>query len=103
MAKELTVNGRIPEVSSRMENEDKEQLQELAESGETETPETSERVDSIEVVDEGKTRENERRITEQTIAEFITEDNVQQIIDGIIERTNLSDLETGKIYYSITA
>ena len=115
--KERTVNGRIPEVSSGMENEDNTQ-QEPAELGKMETSETSEtpeitetttetpemtetpeRVDSMVVGDEGKTRQ--RRITltgQDSIAEFITEDNVQQIIDGIIEETNLSDLETGKIY-----
>ena len=70
-----------------LENEDNKQQEptESGDTGETGTPETSER----------------RRIeTQDSISQYITEDNLQLIIDGIIEGTNLSDLEeTGKIYY----
>ena len=74
-------------LNSLLENEDNKQQEptESGDTGETGTPETSER----------------RRIeTQDSISQYITEDNLQLIIDGIIEGTNLSDLEeTGKIYY----
>ena len=126
--KERTVNGRIPKVSFKMENEDNKQ-QDPVEPGGTEAPESSETRETLETLetretpessetsetsessetrermvstypvgDEGKSRERRTTLTEtDSIVDFITEDNVQQIIDGIIEATNLSDLETGKI------
>ena len=95
--KERIVKGRIPELSSRMENEDNKQ-QEPAEPGETETLEIPE---ITEITETSETPE--RRMTfskEESIAEIITEDNVHQIIEGLLtEGTSLSDLESGKIYY----
>ena len=123
--KERTLNGRIPKVSFKMENEENKQ-QDPVEPGGTEAPESSETRETLETLetretpessetsessetrermfstypvgDEGKSRERRTTLTEtDSIVDFITEDNVQQIIDGIIEATNLSDLETGKI------
>ena len=107
-SKDRIVNGRRPEeVSSRMESEDNKQQEAAGPEETSETPdtpeitETPERNDSIGAGSEGETRERRITVTEQeeqdSISEFITEENVQQIIDGIIEGTNLSDLETGKI------
>ena len=104
--KERIVKGRIPELSSRMENEDNKQ-QEPAEPGKTETPETLETPETPEIPEIRKKTETsetpERRMTfskEESIAEIITEDNVHQIIEGLLtEGTSLSDLESGKIYY----
>ena len=76
-------------LKSLPENEDNKQ-QEPTESGDTgETPETSERVDL-----------RRRMETQDSISQYVTEDNFQLIVERIIEETNLSDLEeTGKIYY----
>ena len=76
-------------LKSLPENEDNKQ-QEPTESGDTEeTPETSERVDL-----------RRRMETQESISQYVTEDNFQLIVERIIEETNLSDLEeTGKIYY----
>ena len=88
--KERIVKGRIPELSSRMENEDNKQ-QEPAESAETETSETSLTFGNYSI---DETRDKMRSLTSQdSISQYITEDNVQQIIDGILEESNLSDLE----------
>ena len=76
-------------LKSLPENADNKQ-QEPTESGDTgETPETSERVDL-----------RRRMETQESISQYVTEDNFQLIVERIIEETNLSDLEeTGKIYY----
>ena len=73
-----------------MENEDNAQ-QEPAESAETETSETSLTFGNYSI---DETRDKMRSLTSQdSISQYITEDNVQQIIDGILEESNLSDLE----------
>ena len=73
-----------------MENEDNKQ-QEPAESAETETSETSLTFGNYSI---DETRDKMRSLTSQdSISQYITEDNVQQIIDGILEESNLSDLE----------
>ena len=70
-------------LNSLLENEDNKQQEptESGDTGETGTPETSE------------TSERRRIETQDSISQYITEDNLQLIIDGIIEGTNLSDLE----------
>ena len=85
--KEPIVKGRIP---SSMENKDNAR-QEPAESAETETSETSLTFGNYSI---DETRDKMRSLTSQdSISQYITEDNVQQIIDGILEESNLSDLE----------
>ena len=73
-----------------MENKDNAQ-QEPAESAETETSETSLTFGNYSI---DESRDKMRSLTSQdSISQYITEDNVQQIIDGILEESNLSDLE----------
>ena len=72
-----------------MNDNEQQEPTESGDTGETGTPETSERVEERRGIE-----------TQDSISQYVTEDNFQLIVERIIEETNLSDLEeTGKIYY----